>query len=71
MSGSLCGLQADSERRKQGAHQKDGHCRALEESAPHEGSLPRKGFCGVMCVTGQAGDGARLSNGHKRRKYGV
>jgi hypothetical protein len=62
MRGTLRGLQADSERRKEGTHQKDGDRRALEETAPHEGSLPREGVCGVMYVTEQAGDRARLSD---------
>ena len=50
--GPMRPLQADSIRRKQTAHQQDGHRRALE-NASHEGSLPRRRFCGVIQVTGQ------------------
>jgi hypothetical protein len=45
-------LQADSKRRKQGAHQDDGYRCALKKTALHEGSLPWKVFFGVICITG-------------------
>jgi hypothetical protein len=47
MRGLLRLLAADSRRRKQSAHQQDGHRCAMKDASHHDLSLPEEGFFAV------------------------
>jgi len=49
--GPVRSVHADAQRRKQSAHQYDGHRCAPKKAPQHECSLPRYRFRRVMCVT--------------------